>query len=190
MAGGERGAARRVEEHQPPAGPDDPGELAEPVDGVRQVHDEPRGEHGVEAAVRERQAARVGEHETAVALLAGLGEHLRRVVQPDDGPGQADGGAQRGQGAAGAAAGVEHDPARRQGRGLDRGGVRGQVVAELRVPGVGADAEERPGLRQVPPVVRQEPRGEVPDHRPLGVVQVDDDVRGIAPGAVGGVLPA
>ena len=58
----------------------------------------------------------------------------------------------------------------------DRRAVRGQVVAELGVPGRGPAGEERAGLCQVPRAAPRERRGHPPDHRPADVVQVDNDV--------------
>ena len=188
MAGGERGPARRVEEHQsPPAC--DPGEFAQPAGRVRQVHDEPRGEHGVDAAVRERQAAASARTRPPVPFSRALASICGVWSSPMTVP--AGPTAAR---SAGRARPVPQ-PIRRRPR--PAGGRRRRPRRRTRAgrrrtscPSRGADPEERAGLARCQRSCAAR-RGSAGAGSPATrVVQVDDDVRGVAPGAVGGVLPA
>jgi DNA-binding PadR family transcriptional regulator len=156
-AGGEGGAPGRVEEHQQAARPGHPGELAQARLGVRQVVDEAGREDRVGRRVRERQRAGVGQDDRGVrgtALRPGRREHLGGQVDGDDRAAAPDRLAQRRQRPAGPAADVDGHPAWPDARLGDRRAVRGQVVAELGVPGRGPAGEERLGLGDVPLAAR------------------------------------
>jgi DNA-binding PadR family transcriptional regulator len=153
VPGGERGAPRRVEEHQHPAGSGHPGQLLQPGPAVREMMDQAGGEDRVGRRIGERQRAGVSQDERGPrrdAPRAGGREHLGGQVNRDNRSRRPDRLAQRRQRPPGSAADVDGHAAATDARLGDRGAVPGQVVAELRVPGSGPAAEERAGLGDVP----------------------------------------
>ena len=136
-----------------------------------------------------RASARTSAARAAAGLRACLGEHLGSQVGGDDGAVRADGLAKGGQRPAGAAADVDDHAAAADAGPGDRGGVGGHVVAEPRVPGGGPGGEERAGLGEVPGAAACERGRDAADHRPVLVVQVDDDVAPFSP-APSGSRPA
>ena len=150
MAGGECGAADRVEDREARGWPGDAPQLDEAVVGRGEVVDDAGREDRVAGAVGEGKANRIGENERGVPIAAGVtsdGQHLPGHIEGDDPARGAHLGAERSKGSAGSRPEVEHGAPGRW-RELGRGTfVRRSVVGEASIPGGGAGGEE--GLRVI-----------------------------------------